>query len=178
MSDVQLAKLRLKQPRTLGGLIAIHESNFVRLQRLIPELDTMDGTYVSRVAGAMDLYLSILDRHKYTTTVCLTYRFETDHNDEEGEGYVFEPRARIRVYHDARAVEIIGHCRRKISHQVFPGGEATCRSSIGSGSSIVFFRNGWGFASDKGTCSCVAPPSHWTSVRFLSAPVPRTLLGI
>ena len=120
MSDVQLANLRLKQPRSLGGLIAIHESNFVRLQRLIPELDDMDGTYVSRVAGAMDLYLSILERHKYTTTVCLTYCFEADETDEDGEANVFEPRARIRVYHDARAVEVIGHCRRKISHKVSP----------------------------------------------------------
>ena len=120
MSDVQLANLRLKQPRSLGGLIAIHESNFVRLQRLVPELDDMDGTYVSRVAGALDLYLSILERHKYTTTVCLTYRFEADETDEDGEAYVFEPRARIRVYHDARAVEVIGHCRRKISHKISP----------------------------------------------------------
>ena len=77
MSDVQLAKLRLKQPRSLGGLIAIHESNFVRLQRLVPELDDMDGTYVSRVAGAMDLYLSILERHKYTTTVLFDLPFRS-----------------------------------------------------------------------------------------------------
>lgn len=120
MSEVQLANIRLQRPRTLGGLIAIHESNFVRLQRLVPELDTMDGTYVSRVAGALDLYLSILERHKYTTSICLTYRFKTEDENAPGEDYVFEPRARIRIYHDARAVEVIGHCRRKSSNKVFP----------------------------------------------------------
>ena len=117
MHDLQLANIRLQRPRTLGGLIAIHESNFLRLQRLIPDLDALEGTFVSRVAGALDLYLSILERHKYTTTICLTYRFEPEQQEDE-EDYVFEPRARIRIYHDARAVEVIGHCRRKISHKV------------------------------------------------------------
>ena len=117
MSAVRANTLRRRETRTLGGLISIHESNYVRLQRLAPDLDRLDGVNVSRVAGALDLYLCVLDRFKYTTSLCLTYRF--DASDEEDE-QLFEPRARIMVYHDVRAVEVIGHCRRRASRKVHP----------------------------------------------------------
>ena len=69
-----------KQParfgdRDLAALIALYESNFYRLEQVAPELDGLNGTVVSRVAGALDLYLTVLERHKYTTTISLTYRF-------------------------------------------------------------------------------------------------------
>jgi len=43
----------------LAALIELYESNYVRLMRLAPELESMEGTVVSRVAGALDLYLEI-----------------------------------------------------------------------------------------------------------------------
>jgi uncharacterized protein YqiB (DUF1249 family) len=121
MSEFKTVKTGAKSRRTLGGLISIYESNYIRMMRLAPELDHMNGAYVSRVAGALDLYLSVLERFKFTTTLCLTYRFQDE--DPLDPGYqqdVFEPRARIRIYHDARAVEVISHCRRKASRTVQP----------------------------------------------------------
>ena len=121
MSEVRAPKSGAKSRRTLGGLISIYESNYVRLTRLAPELDRMNGAYVSRVSGALDLYLSVLERFKFTTTLCLTYRFEDE--DPLDPGFVqdiFEPRARIRIYHDVRAVEVISHSRRKASNKVYP----------------------------------------------------------
>lgn len=121
MSEVKTVRTGAKSRRTLGGLISIYESNYVRMMRLAPELDHMNGAYVSRVAGALDLYLSVLERFKFTTTLCLTYRFQDE--DPLDPGYqqdVFEPRARIRIYHDARAVEVISHRRRKASRTVQP----------------------------------------------------------
>ncbi|NIR28364.1 MAG: DUF1249 domain-containing protein [Gammaproteobacteria bacterium] len=107
MQGATTAKLALQQPRDLSGLIDMYTGNYFRLMRLVPELDDLHGTRVSRVAGALDLYLTVLERWKYTTTIALTYRFP----DMAGE--VAEPNARIRVYHDVKAVEVLSHCRRR-----------------------------------------------------------------
>lgn len=90
----------------LAALIELYESNYVRLMRLAPELESLDGTLVSRVAGALDLYLTVDERFKFTTSVLLTYRFQ----DEEVS---LEPRARLFVYHDVRSAEVVSHYRRR-----------------------------------------------------------------
>ena len=121
MTAVKTPKTGARSQRTLGGLISIYESNYVRMMRLTPELDRMNGAYVSRVSGALDLYLSVLERFKFTTTLCLTYRFQDEDPLELGfQQDIFEPRARIRVYHDARAVEVISHSRRKATRTLQP----------------------------------------------------------
>ncbi len=98
----------------LPALINLHESNYVRLMRLIPDLESLRGSVVSRVRGAQDLYLSIDGSHKYTTNLMLTYRFRDDLET------VLEPRAKICVYHDVRAVDLVSHCRRRRSRKLFP----------------------------------------------------------
>ncbi len=107
MEDVKLKPWELREPRNLAGLIDIYESNYFRLMRLVPDLETLDGTVVSRVAGALDLYLTIRERQRYTTTIVLTYRFP-----EDDETYL-EPNARISVCHDVRTAEVVSHCRRR-----------------------------------------------------------------
>jgi uncharacterized protein len=107
MDASPVAKLTLHQPRDLAGLITLYESNYFRLMRLVPELDRLEGTVVSRVAGALDLYLTVMERFRYTTTLSLTYRFE------EADGVVAEPDTRIRVYHDAMVVEVLSQHRRR-----------------------------------------------------------------
>jgi uncharacterized protein len=92
----------------LGALIELYEASYTRLLRLAPDVDQLEGTVVSQVAGALELYLTVLERHKYTTTVNLTYRFHTP----EGEAFL-EPNARLCVYHDVRSVELLGHSRRR-----------------------------------------------------------------
>ena len=99
--------LRRFQQRDLAALIDLYEGNFARLRHLVPDLDRIEGTVVSRVAGALDLYATVLERHPYTTTLSLTYRFDDAH------GVMLEPNARICVYHDVRAAEVVAHCRRK-----------------------------------------------------------------
>ena len=90
--------------RTLASLIELYESNYYRLLRLVPELRSIEGTVVSRVAGALDLYLTVHERQRYTTTLSLTYRFG---------GGEFQPNACIIVYHDVHAAELVGfHPRR------------------------------------------------------------------
>ena len=93
--------------RDISGLIRIYEANYVRLARLIPDPAACDRVMVSRVSGALDLYLERIEHQRYTTSLVLTYRFPDD------DGYVFEPNARINVYHDVRAAEVVSHCRRR-----------------------------------------------------------------
>jgi uncharacterized protein YqiB (DUF1249 family) len=57
----------------------LYESNYIRLRNLQPELDAMPAIAVSRVPGALDLHLRIIERCRFTTTLGLTYCF----HDEE-----------------------------------------------------------------------------------------------
>ncbi len=114
MSQFALSSPARFQTHDLAALIALYESNYVRLMRLAPDLTQIKGTVVSRVAGALDLFMSVDDRFKYTTTLKLTYRFR------DGEEFALEPDARICVYHDVRCVEIVSHCRRRRSRNVLP----------------------------------------------------------
>lgn len=148
--------------RDIAGLIRTCEANYVRMTALLPDIDELlrrrdrlyrleavsdprsqgtgsssprDILLISRVVGAQDLYLRILEHRRYTTVVNLTYRLfpagidrggrERRNVDEpsfdkggssregfcEGRG-ALEPNARIHVYHDARAAELVSQNRR------------------------------------------------------------------
>lgn len=98
--------------RDLPALIDLYEGNYLRVMRLLPELEVLEGSLVSRVAGALNLYATIEERFKYTTTLSLTYRFD------DAAGTALEPNARVCVYHDVRAAELVSHCRRKRRRKV------------------------------------------------------------
>ena len=100
--------------RDIAGLIRIYEANYVRLSKLVPDLTACDGAMISRVAGALDLHLRIIERQPYTTSLVLTYLFASR------DSRVPEPNARINVYHDVRAVEVVSHCRRRRSYGTRP----------------------------------------------------------
>ena len=100
--------------RDIGGLIRIYEASYVRLTKLVPDLPACNRVMVSRVAGALDLHLEFIERQPYTTSLVLTYRFR------DRDGCVLEPNARINVYHDVRAAEIVSHSRRRVHRSISP----------------------------------------------------------
>lgn len=106
--DSHLVPETIAKPRSFVGLMALYESNYLRLFRLIPELDRLDGCFRSRVAGDCDLHVEILERCRYTVTLSLTYHLETD------EGLLVDPDMTIRVYLDGKLAEVmaIGECQR------------------------------------------------------------------
>ena len=108
----------VRAPRNLAGLIGVYEQNWSLLRLLAPDLARLDGTTVSRVAGALDLYLTVLERAPYTTHILLTYHFD-DAPVPDAES-VAEPNARLCVYHDARMVELVSHSRRRRLRGVEP----------------------------------------------------------
>ncbi len=82
----------------------LYESNFIRLRKLLPEIHHVDDALISRVPGHLDLYLNIVERSRYTTTLYLSYCFPTGH------GLQMEPNLKIKIYHDARVAEAMaGH---------------------------------------------------------------------
>jgi len=81
------------------GLMALYESNFLRLLRLIPEVARLDGCFRSSVAGDCDLHVAVLERCRYTVTLSLTYHFETD------DGLLVDPDMTIRAYLDGQLAE-------------------------------------------------------------------------
>lgn len=102
--DSLLVPQSIIRPRSFVGLMALYESNYLRLLRLIPELDRLDGCFRSRVAGDCELHVEILERSRYTVTSSLTYYFDTE------EGRVADPDMQVRAYLDGRQAEAMSLC--------------------------------------------------------------------
>ena len=98
-------------PRGFVSLMDLYENNFLRLRRLIPDLSRLPDSAVSHLPGCLSLHIAILERTKFTTTLCLTYFFE------EGAHHIAEPALTVRVYHDANQVEVLtGHLKHGRQH--------------------------------------------------------------
>ncbi|MCH8159152.1 MAG: DUF1249 domain-containing protein [Proteobacteria bacterium] len=106
--DSHLVPEAIVKPRSFVGLMALYESNYLRILRLIPEIDRLDGCFRCRVAGECDLYVEIIERSRYTVTLSLTYHLETD------TGLLVDPDMLVRVYLDGQLAEAmaIGKQRR------------------------------------------------------------------
>lgn len=85
--------------RSFAALMDLYEYNYLRLRKIAPDLSIADRM-VSTVPEHNDLYLTVTERCKYTTILNMTYRF-----GEPGQ-YLFEPDLHLKVYHDARVVEV------------------------------------------------------------------------
>lgn len=99
--DSHIVPETIVKPRSFVGLMALYESNYLRLLGLIPEIDRIDGCFRSRVAGDCDLYLEIIERCRYTVTLSLTYQFPTD------DGLLVDPDMTVRVYLDGQQAEVL-----------------------------------------------------------------------
>jgi uncharacterized protein YqiB (DUF1249 family) len=104
---------------TVGDLMTLCEENFVLLCRLAPHLKDQRGVAVSRRKGSVDLFLRVEEHSRYTSLIRLTHLFSGTDGDgepspaggDEGGGGLTGPRAdpdaRLRIYHDARQVEVL-----------------------------------------------------------------------
>jgi len=90
------------RPRSFVALMALYESNYVRLASLTGALAKLAGRHRSQVDGDCDLLLNVTERSPYTTTLNLTYHFADTPGNAAAADY---PDMGIRVYHDAHLVE-------------------------------------------------------------------------
>ena len=102
------------EPRGYVSLMDLHENNYLRFKRLVADLDAITDHAVSVVPGCLDLHLQVIERSKFTTTVRMTYHFF------EGQRLIAEPDLKLRIYHDARLVEVLAghlkHGRQRLDH--------------------------------------------------------------
>ncbi len=94
------------RPRSFVALMALYESNFIRLGWLGGDLGRLAGTHRSQVEGDCDLLLSVTDRSPYTSIVRLTYLIPA------AQGPMKCPDMHLRIYHDVRLVEAAGWAGR------------------------------------------------------------------
>ncbi len=92
--------------RSFHELMSLYEENYVRFNQLVCDLPDVSRLSLSRRIADVDLHLRVLERHKYTTTVLLTYRFQCE------EGEVRTPDIKIRLYHDTKQAEAISCCHQ------------------------------------------------------------------
>lgn len=90
---------------TVGALMVLCEENYSLLCRLVQGLPGRQGRLVSRVEGAVDLHLTIEVQAPYTTLLRLTHVFGDGESGRSPLGS--DPDVRLRVYHDARQVEVL-----------------------------------------------------------------------
>jgi uncharacterized protein len=88
------------RPRSFVALMALYESNYLRLSWLTGGLAKLAGRHRSVAAGDCDLLLSVTERSPYTTTLNLTY-----HLADAGGIEARVPDMGVRIYHDAHLVE-------------------------------------------------------------------------
>jgi uncharacterized protein len=101
----------LVAPASVGAMLDLCEENFQLLALIAPGLRAMRGSHRSHPPGQLDLHLDVLEQAAYTTTVRLTYWFDEHH------GRAPDPDVTLRVYHDARQLEVLD-----LRQQVLPVG--------------------------------------------------------
>lgn len=106
--DAQIAHWLDRRP-SVGDLLTLCEENYRFLLSLVPQLKRLQGEHRSSRPDHQDLVLTIVEQTPYTTLLRLTYHFP------HADGGVADPDALLRVYHDARQVEVEG-----LRQQVLP----------------------------------------------------------
>jgi len=125
MQTDALAKVSWRaQPRSFIALMALYESNYVRLGWLAPDIGALRGTHRSSVAHDCDLLLIVREHSRYTNTLDLTYRLTCDDGID-----VTSPDMRLRIYRDARMVEAQQWCV-KPSHSALRALRGCCEREL------------------------------------------------
>ncbi|HSR64135.1 MAG TPA: DUF1249 domain-containing protein [Xanthomonadaceae bacterium] len=103
MSKVLSRATRIPRIGRFAWLMGLYAENHERLVRLFEPADLAPGSYVSAIGDGLDLRLDVIEQHRYTTELRLTYALRDPLTGEP------DPSAFLRAYHDARQVEAT-HC--------------------------------------------------------------------
>jgi uncharacterized protein len=102
-------------PSRFSWLMGMHGENYHRLARLFAPQRLVAGSYVSSVDDHLDVLLDVVEHHRYTIDLVLTYCLR----DNETGGLV--PSANIRMYRDARMAEVLHyHADRRLERAIGP----------------------------------------------------------
>jgi len=91
-------------PSRFAWLMGLYAENYHRLARLFAPAQLEIGSYKSSLDDGLDVRLDVLERHRYTLDLHLTYDFVDVATGEAS------PSAQLRVYHDAHMAEVLDLC--------------------------------------------------------------------
>ncbi len=103
---MRTAVLRRKSvPRIgrFGWLMGLYAENHSKLTRLFEPGDLAEGGYHSSIGDGLDLQLDVIEQHRFTVELRLTYGLADPLTGEP------DPSAFVRLYRDARQAEAT-HC--------------------------------------------------------------------
>jgi len=102
-------------PSRFSWLMGLYAENYHRLSRLFAPQDLELGSYLSSLDDGLDVRLDVLERHRYTLDLHLTYNFIDSATGERA------PSAQLRMYRDAHMAEVID-CRadRRLARAIGP----------------------------------------------------------
>ena len=103
MSSLAIRTARIPTLSRFGWLMALYTENHERLEHLFAPAALQAGRYVSSVGDGLDLHIDVIEQHRYTTELRLTYAMPDPVTGQP------DPSAFLRQYHDARQLEAT-HC--------------------------------------------------------------------
>lgn len=103
MPQLATRTTRIPKISRFGWLMALYAENHARFERLFEPADLAPGCYESDIGDGLILQLEVLEQHRYTTELRLTYGMRDPVTGEP------DPSAYLRIYHDARQLEAT-HC--------------------------------------------------------------------
>lgn len=118
------------------SLEQICASNFYKLTQLIPDLHTIKQSAIGNSADKPNLHIEIIDKAPYTLTLLLSHCFGMEPEN------LLEPAVKIRVYLDAKLVEVIrDHVRPDVRRVIQNPGQI--RDIIDYKWSLNYFLDKW-----------------------------------
>ncbi|WP_411832017.1 DUF1249 domain-containing protein [Pseudoxanthomonas mexicana] len=103
MSQALSRVARIPRLSRFGWLMALYAENHSRLSRLFAPERLAEGTYVSSIGDGLDVRVDVIETHRYTVELRITYDLRDPLTGEP------DPSAFIRYYRDAHQAEAT-HC--------------------------------------------------------------------
>lgn len=103
MESTTARAVRLPTLSRFGWLMGLYAENHERLEHLFAPARLAPGGWVSSVGDGLDLRVDVIEQHRYTTELRLTYAMSDPVTGQP------DPSAYLRQYHDARQLEAT-HC--------------------------------------------------------------------
>ena len=103
MSSLATRTARIPRLTRFGWLMALYTENHAQLVRLFEPADLAAGAYVSDIGDGLPLHVDVIEQHRYTTELRLSYAMRDPVTGEP------DPSAYLRMYHDTRQLEAT-HC--------------------------------------------------------------------
>lgn len=103
MSQLVAKKRLVPRLGRFAWLMALYAENHARIARLFCARTLAPGRWISDVGDGLPLVIDVIEQHRYTSEVRLSYAMPDPVTGEP------DPSAYLRVYHDARQLEAT-HC--------------------------------------------------------------------